>query len=87
MINCDDVMQLLTEYVDGELEADTQRQLESHFGDCPSCVNFLKSFKMTVEMTGSFHCEDIPEEVSKRLHDFLQERLPGCDQEQADDGR
>lgn len=81
MFNCDDVIQLLTDYVDCELEPDTKAQLESHFGGCPACDRFLKSFKRTVELTGEFRCEDIPEDVSLRLHSFLEERLRACDQE------
>ncbi|MDZ4803784.1 MAG: zf-HC2 domain-containing protein [Candidatus Eisenbacteria bacterium] len=81
MFNCDDVIQLLTEYVDSELEPDTKALLESHFGACPACDQFLKSFRRTVELTGEFRCEDIPEEVSIRLHSFLEERLRTSDQE------
>lgn len=75
MFNCDEVIQLLTDYVDGELEPESQQQLESHFGACPTCENFLKSFRATIEMAGSVRCEDIPEEVSERLHQFLAEQL------------
>ena len=75
MFNCDDVIQLLTDYIDGELEPDSQSQLDLHFGKCPPCVNFLATFKATVEMTGTFKCEDIPETVSQKLHAFLEQRL------------
>ncbi len=75
MFNCDEVIQLLTEYIDGELEPSSQSQLDQHFQGCPSCHGFLETFKTTIEMTGTFRCEDIPEAVSERLHSFLAERL------------
>jgi anti-sigma factor RsiW len=75
MFNCDEVIQLLTDYVDGELEPGAQSQLDLHFKGCRSCEGFLKTFKTTVELTGSFRCEDIPEEVSEQLHRFLTEHL------------
>jgi anti-sigma factor RsiW len=75
MLNCDEVIQLLTDYIDGELESDAQALLDSHFKACPSCVRFLETFRFTIERTGEFRCEDIPEEVSRKLHDFLSRRI------------
>jgi anti-sigma factor RsiW len=75
MFNCDDVIQLLTDYVDGELETESQTELDRHFKVCPPCVNFLETFKVTIELTGTFRCEDIPEAVSQKLHAFLEQRL------------
>jgi anti-sigma factor RsiW len=40
MFNCDEVIQLLTDYVDGELEPEALRQLEGHFGACPTWTTF-----------------------------------------------
>ena len=79
MFNCDEVIQLLTEYVDGELEPASQSQLDLHFKGCQSCHGFLETFKTTIELTGTFRCEDIPEAVSDRLHRFLEERLRNGD--------
>lgn len=86
MFNCDEVIQLLTDYVDGELDPDSQSQLDRHFKGCHSCHGFLKTFKTTIELTGTFRCEDIPESVSEQLHQFLERRLrdgdpPGSDQQ------
>lgn len=75
MFNCDEVIQLLTDYVDAELDEESRQLLDRHFGACPNCDNFLKSFRATIEMTGTFRCDDIPEEVSNRLQTFLTEQL------------
>lgn len=79
MFNCDDVIQLLTDYVDGELDPADQAHLDRHFKGCTSCDNFLKTFKMTIDLTGEFRCEDIPEGVSRQLHDFLETRIREMD--------
>lgn len=75
MFNCDDVIQLLTDYIDGELEPEAQTRLDLHFKICPPCVSFLQTFRATIEMTGTFRCEDIPEPVSEKLHAFLEQQL------------
>lgn len=81
MFNCDEVIQLLTDYVDEELDPEARRLLERHFGCCPACDGFLRSFKTTIELTGTFRCEDIPDEVSERLHSFLSDQLRRPDDE------
>ena len=73
--NCDDVIQLLTDYVDGDLAPGECESLEHHFKACPHCDQFLRSFKQTVLLTGKIRCEDIPPECSQKLHAFLAERL------------
>lgn len=79
MFNCDEVVQLLTDYVDMELDPESRQMLEHHFSACPHCDCFLQSFRATIEMTGTFRCEDIPEEVSERLQAFLAEQLRRSD--------
>jgi anti-sigma factor RsiW len=75
MFNCEEVIQLLTDYIDRELDPGSQAELDRHFKGCPTCCNFLETFRFTIEKTGEFRCEDIPEEVSSRLHAFLDSKL------------
>lgn len=75
MFNCDEVIQLLTDYIDGELEPGSQGELDRHFKGCCSCQKFLETFKTTVRLTGTFRCEDIPPDVSEELHRFLADQL------------
>lgn len=86
MFNCDEVIQLLTDYVDEELDPESRIGLERHFGACPACDRFLKSFRATIELTGTFRCEDIPDAVSDRLHDFLAEQLRRPEEGRPDKG-
>ena len=79
MFNCDEVIQLLTDYLDGELGETSQAELDVHFRACPHCVQFMETFRFTIEKTGEFKCEDIPEEVSLKLHDFLEKNIRGLE--------
>ena len=44
---------------------------EEHIGDCPPCVDFLKSLKASVRLAQGFHAQDrpgeLPEEVREKL--------------------
>ncbi len=36
-LSCDDVMEVLQSYLDGETDADTARKVASHLDDCTDC--------------------------------------------------
>ena len=43
-IRCSEVLELLTEYVDGELDATGTRKIENHLLGCPNCERFGRNF-------------------------------------------
>ncbi len=71
---CRDIGKLLFDYVEGALPAATAKALEAHLGHCPPCEDYIASYRKAVELGKKTPCEDIPEEVSQRLRDFLSKR-------------
>jgi anti-sigma factor RsiW len=51
---CQQVTDLLLQYVTGELHPVTTSDFEQHLGICPDCVAFLNTYKKTIELTRSF---------------------------------
>ena len=47
MSSCRECADLLFDYVEGSLDVDTARELESHFEACPPCVSFLNTYRAT----------------------------------------
>ena len=68
---CDECVELLVDYLEGELPPKRQRALEIHLDLCPSCVSFVNTYRSTVNIARSLHAEDIPPEVTQRLIEFL----------------
>lgn len=75
MFRCRDVGQLLYDYVEGALAADTNQQLERHLADCPGCIAFVKTYKQTARLSSGLRCEEIPPELQRKLRSFIKERL------------
>ena len=72
---CRQTKKLLYEFVEGELKQDTQRKLENHLGDCPSCLEYVKSYRQTIELT---HCHCLPETpmppaLKQKLREFIEQ--------------
>jgi anti-sigma factor RsiW len=68
---CDECVELLVDYLEGELPPERARALEIHLDLCPSCVSFVNTYRGTVNIARTLHAEDIPPEVTQRLIDFL----------------
>ena len=49
-MTCREVLDFVMAYLDGELTPDQRYEFERHLGVCPSCVNYLESYKATVRM-------------------------------------
>ncbi len=43
-ICCSEVLELLTEYVDGELDVTAVEKIENHLLGCPNCERFGRNF-------------------------------------------
>lgn len=66
-MTCRDVLQFLMEYVSGELPAEQSAGFEAHLLSCPSCVNFLNSYRQTVALGQSLSEGDAEAEVPEEL--------------------
>ena len=76
MVTCRQLVDLLSDYVDGELSPKRQRQLDAHLKGCVPCATFLETFKQTQTMAQTIQYEDMPLELRQRLHSFLRAQLP-----------
>ena len=68
---CDECVELLVDYIAGELPPERSKALEIHLDLCPSCVCFVNTYRNTVNIARTLQAEDIPPEVTQRLLDFL----------------
>jgi len=72
---CREVLNLLSDYVDGELAAETREALDRHLGACPPCERFLRTFRATRDVCRESLAEEMPEELRNRLRAFLRENI------------
>src|SRR5262249_21279499 len=72
---CREVFDLLSDYVDGELDSQTRETLARHLEACPPCENFLKTFQKTRFLCRESLMVRMPEELRERLRSFLQDKI------------
>jgi anti-sigma factor (TIGR02949 family) len=56
---CRELVEVVTEYFDGELPEEDRRRLEQHLEECPYCVEYLAQMRQTIEALGRLDAESI----------------------------
>jgi len=49
-LTCQEVVELVTEYLENALLPEMRKQLEEHVADCPGCTNYIEQVRLTVGM-------------------------------------
>ncbi|MFQ5928315.1 MAG: anti-sigma factor family protein [Acidobacteriota bacterium] len=77
LFNCKECVDLLMDYLEGNLDPEIQKKLDRHFAACPPCVKFLDSYRACSEMAQQLKDQQvqIPLELENRLKAFLKEEI------------
>lgn len=71
MYSCKKSIDLLLEYLDGDIPPDEQRHLNEHLNACPPCVDFVRTYRATPQLCKKALATKMPEELSSKLTEFL----------------
>ena len=66
-LSCAELVELVTEYLDGALPAQERARFEGHLTVCDSCVTYLDQMRTTIELTGRLRVDDLSPEVTAEL--------------------
>jgi anti-sigma factor (TIGR02949 family) len=68
---CLEVFAQLSEYLDGELPAETCAEIEAHIADCPPCVEFVRNLRNCIGATRQAQPDCRPEPMPQELESKL----------------
>ena len=66
-LSCREVVELVTDHLDGALSAEEVALFEQHLNFCEGCVWYVEQIKTTVDALGEIREEDLPPEAKNRL--------------------
>jgi anti-sigma factor RsiW len=58
-LTCDQVVELITDYVEGSLSWRDRRRFEAHLSGCDHCTEFLRQMRTTIALTGSLADDEL----------------------------
>jgi anti-sigma factor RsiW len=52
-LNCDELVELVTDYLDGALDDETGRRVADHLAGCEGCTTYVDQMRQTIATLGS----------------------------------
>lgn len=72
---CHEAIAVLGEYLEATLDPGAGAELEMHLADCEECAVYLATYRRTVGVVGDAARVEMPDELRRRLRDFLLRQL------------
>ncbi|MBD0283668.1 MAG: zf-HC2 domain-containing protein [Thermoleophilaceae bacterium] len=66
-MSCQELTELVTEYLEGTLPAGDHERFEQHLETCPRCQTYLEQMRQTIRMLGRLPAETISPEARGQL--------------------
>ncbi|HJZ48047.1 MAG TPA: zf-HC2 domain-containing protein [Roseiflexaceae bacterium] len=66
-LTCQDLVELVTDYLEGSLSAQEQARFEKHLDTCTGCRNYLGQIRLTIGALGRLTEETIPAQARDDL--------------------
>ena len=68
-LSCQELVELVTDYLEGALPPEEAARFEAHIGRCTGCAAYLEQFRQTIALAGRLTPESLPPEAERVLLD------------------
>ncbi len=68
-LTCQELVELVTEYLEGSLGPAERARFEAHIAQCPGCATYLDQMRETARIAGRVEEEHLAEPARTRLLD------------------
>lgn len=73
-MKCRDLLNVLNDYIDGEIDPAVCKEFEKHMADCNPCQIVIDTIKKTITIYKEGKPYELPIEFRQKLHSLLQEK-------------
>ena len=72
-LTCHEVIDLLSNYIEGALTGDDRRRVDEHLALCDGCATYLEQMRETIRLSGMVSEEEVPETDKAALLDAFRD--------------
>jgi anti-sigma factor RsiW len=76
-LDCAELVELVTAFLEGELDAETERRVIDHLAHCEGCDRYLDQFRRAIHTLGELPPDELPEPTRNELLAVFRNRRPG----------
>lgn len=66
-LTCQELVELITSYLDDALTSEERQRLERHLTYCRGCRAYLEQMRATLRLVGRLSVEDLPDDLREGL--------------------
>ena len=66
-ITCAELVQIITDHLEGTMQEAGRRRFEAHLLECPDCVNYLEQMRQTIAALGKLREESVAPDAREAL--------------------
>jgi anti-sigma factor RsiW len=67
MLTCQEMVELVTDYLEGLMDGGTRARFEAHVAECDACTLYIEQMRMTIVALGHIPAESISPEAEEEL--------------------
>jgi len=72
-LRCMELVELITDYLEGELPRRDRKRFDAHISECDGCRAYLDQMRRTIRATGRLTEDQIPEPAKQKLLEVFQD--------------
>lgn len=66
-MTCQELVELITDYLEGALSAKDHARFEAHLDECDGCATYVDQLRTVIRLTGTITEESLPPDAQERL--------------------
>jgi anti-sigma factor RsiW len=66
-LTCQELVEAVTDYLEGALSPTDLARFERHLGECPACVDYVEQIRQTIGLAGRIEAEQLAPNERERL--------------------
>jgi anti-sigma factor RsiW len=69
---CRQMVELITDYLEGDLSRADRRRFEAHIAGCEHCTEYLEQMRVTIRLSGRLAVEDMTPEMRREFSELYE---------------
>jgi len=64
---CQEIIEVITDYLEGAMDRQLRAAFEAHLADCPHCTHYLEQMRAMIRVSGTIEAESLSPEFRDGL--------------------